>query len=96
MGHETQFFQSFSRVDGEKNGKAHFYKGITLMHLKCNLSLIMDTLFAFGKIFFYVICLKHRASPMQPLAALTGLEILNCLWPQVLHRAFTQLTNFVN
>lgn len=45
------------------------------MHLKCNLSWIMVTVFAFSKIFFYMICLKHRASPMQPLSALKGLEM---------------------
>lgn len=66
-----KIFQELMR----KNGKAHFKKGITLMHLKCNLCWIMDTVLAFSKIFFYVTCLNHRASPMQPLAALTGLEV---------------------
>lgn len=35
------------------------------MHLKCKLSWIMDTVFAFGKIFLYVICLKQRESPIH-------------------------------
>lgn len=64
----------FQELTGKK-GKAHIKKGMTLMHLKCKLSWIMVTVFAFGEIFFYVIFLKHRGSPMQPLSALTGLEI---------------------